>query len=72
MAGIQFMWEQIAGRDVSDICDFDKSKVYVVSFNDCLEFEVSDIDTLFSKIPWYDWTVAQTLWHDANWNLLRS
>lgn len=63
--------DQLAWHWFETCFHFDEDKQYILTYNWCKR-EVKDFNEFVKDIDWYNESVAQTLWHDASGNLLRS
>ena len=70
MSSIEFMWEQVAGRDIQDVCPFDPTKQYILTLGSCTNREVKELNEYLQSVPWYTAWVSQNLTHDINGDLL--
>ncbi len=72
MAWLKFMWEQVAGRNINDLCNWDPDTQYILFMGTCGKRELIELSEYLKTVNWYaDWA-PQTLWHDWTGELVRA
>jgi hypothetical protein len=67
---INFTWERVANYIIEDICNYDTTKTYYLSFTRCGRWKLTSMEDYLKTLPWYDVAETQALQH-VTWDLQR-